>query len=115
MNYNTKKKNTTGKRVFTIVDYPEQGKTYGNYYGETPRRAASKAFTQLAKLYNFKNSTNDYKYINFTIRDKTMNRNNKEYSFYGTRVKLFKPIIVNRNGKKIKYNYKNIITNSKDV
>lgn len=103
------------KRHFTIVDFPNQGESYGNYFGSTPRRAASKAFTKLAKLYNFKNSTNDYKYISFTIKEKTPNSSNKEYTFYGTRVKLFKPTIVNHNGKTIKYYYKNIITNSRDV
>lgn len=105
----------TRKRHFTIVDFPKQGDTHGNYSGVTPRRAASKAFTQLAKLYNFKNSTNDYKYISFTIRERARNNVNKEYTFYGTRVKLFKPTVVNHNGKKIKYYYKNIITNSRDV
>lgn len=104
-----------GKRYFTIVDFPQEGKSHGSYSGSTPRRAASKAFTQLAKLYNFKNSTNDYKYINFTIRETTRNSANKEYTFYGTRVKLFKPTVVNHNGKRIKYYYKNIITNSRDV
>lgn len=103
------------KRYFTIVDFPQEGRSHGSYSGSTPRRAASKAFTQLAKLYNFKNSTNDYKYISFTIRETTRNSANKEYTFYGTRVKLFKPTIVNHNGKTIKYYYKNIITNSKDV
>lgn len=103
------------KRIFTIVDFPEKGQTYGSYSGSNPRRAASKAFTRLAKFYNFKNSTNDYKYINFTIRETTKSSANKEYTYYGTRVKLFKPTVVNINGKSIKYNYKNIITNSRDV
>lgn len=103
------------RRKFTLVDFPKVGDTYGNYTGTNPRRAASKAFTKLAKLYNFKNSTDDYNFIQFTIKEITPNSSNKEYTFHGTRVKLYKPTIVNHNGKIIKYYYKNIITNSRDV
>lgn len=112
---NTSSESKRRKRNFTLVDFPNEGDTYGTYIGTNPRRAASKAFTKLAKLYNFKNSNDNYNFIQFTIREITRNSSNKEYTFHGTRVKLYKPTIVNHNGKKIKYHYKNIITNSRDV
>lgn len=39
------------KRLFTIVDYPEKGETYGKYYADTPNNAAKKAFARLVKLH----------------------------------------------------------------
>lgn len=99
-------------RYFTLVDFPEDGKTSGRYSGKSPRRAASKAFTQLCKVYNFKNSMDKFNYIKFSIREVGQN-SNKVHTYMGTRVKLYKPITVNRDNKIIRYKYKNIITEYK--
>jgi hypothetical protein len=94
------------KKIFTIVDYPNDGKNYGKYISNTPGRAANKAFSQLSKVMNIKNS-NSKKFLVFTIKDTS---NKKLHKYVGTRVKLNKPIIVNRNGKTIEYKFKNIVT-----
>jgi hypothetical protein len=93
-------------RKFTIVDFPKKGSTFGHYISNSPSRAASKAFTKLARIINLKN-TDKKNHVVFTIQDSS---NKKNYSYIGTRVKLEQPIIKNIAGKEIKYYYKNIIT-----
>jgi len=85
-NKNNKIKKT--RRVFTIVDYPNVGETYGKYTGKHPGDAADKVLTELAKKVNLKNS-NEKNFIFFTIRDIS---SGKEYSYIGTRVELYKPV-----------------------
>jgi len=100
-------------RVFTIVDYPNVGETYGKYTGKHPGDAADKVLTELAKKVNLKNS-NEKNFIFFTIRDISLNKNNKsnnnksnnkngkEYSYIGTRVELYKPVKLD-NGKIVRF------------
>ena len=95
-NKNNKIKKTT--RVFTIVDYPNVGETYGKYTGKYPGDAADKVLTGLAKKVNLKNS-NEKNFIFFTIRDIS---SGKEYSYIGTRVELYKPVKLD-NGKIVKF------------
>lgn len=85
------------KRVFTIVDYPDIGKTTGRYSGLFPKQAADKVIMYLTKIADIKN-TSDQNFIICTIRDIN---NNKEYKYIGTRVELDKPIVVNN--RKIRY------------
>lgn len=92
-------------RLFTIVDFPEKGKTYGKYYSNTPKNAAKKAFSQLSRKINLKNS-NHKNLLVFTIKDVD---NGKKFKYIGTRVELFKPITIRKADKKITYKYKNII------
>jgi len=93
MSKKNNKKQNGGKivkttRVFTIVDYPNVGETYGKYTGKHPGNAADKVLTELAKKVNLKNS-NEKNFIFFTIRDIS---SGKEYSYIGTRVELYKPV-----------------------
>ena len=102
-------------RVFTIVDYPNIGETYGKYTGKHPGDAADKVLTVLAKKVNLKN-TDKKNFIFFTIRDissnknnksnnknnKSNNKNGKEYSYIGTRVELYKPVKLD-NGKIVRF------------
>ena len=86
-------------RVFTIVDYPNVGETYGKYTGKHPGDAADKVLTELAKKVNLKNSNEKKNFIFFTIRDIS---SGKEYSYIGTRVELYKPVKLD-NGKIVRF------------
>lgn len=105
-NQNTKKE----KDVYTVLDFPNVKETFGRFTGNSPKRAATKAFSRLAKISKLNNS--DRQFIVFTI----LNLNNdKEYKYIGTRVKLIKPRVVNRGGKKIVYKYVNTVGKYKEV
>jgi hypothetical protein len=98
-------------RYFTIIDYPEINKNYGRYAGKSPGKAASKAFTSLAKKINLSNNTSNKQLV---LHLKELNSPNKKiYKYIGSRVKLVRPITVYINGKTVEFNYKNIITNIK--
>ncbi len=92
------------KDVYTIVDFPKEDTTYGEFSGASPKRAADKAFTKLYKLSKINNNSSDF--LVFTIKNK---RTNKEYKYIGKRIKLIKPIVVSRGGKEITYKYINTI------
>ncbi len=96
------------RRIFTIVDFPKKGDRYGRYLANSPKRAANKAFTQLSRKINLKN-TNKKNYMVFAIQEITQHSNKKIYKYIGTRVELHQPLIIKKNGKEIKYKYKNII------
>ncbi len=98
------------KDVYTVVDFPNQHETFGRFTGNSPKRAATKAFTRLAKISKLNNT--DRQFIVFTILNLTTD---KEYKYIGTRVKLVKPRIVNRGGKKIVYKYINTVGKYKEV
>ena len=100
-------------RSFTIVDFPNDGENYGRYMGESPKRAAQKAFSSLSRKIDLKN-TDDKNLLVFTIKDTTLNGNKKKYKYVGTRVELDEPIKRKINGKKIIYKYRNILTNYDD-
>jgi hypothetical protein len=100
-------------RSFTIVDFPKKGETYGRYISKYPKNAAKKAFTKLSSMIDLKNS-NRKKFLIFTIKETTKNSNKNMYKYIGTRIKLYEPIIIEKNGKNIVYKYKNIITSHKN-
>ena len=102
-NNNVKKKENNKNRYFTLVDFPEVGKTTGKFSGKYPSNAVYKFLTKLSIMVDLKN-TNDRNFIFFTIRDID---SNKEYSYIGTRVELVKPVKL-ENGRTI--NYRNIMT-----
>ena len=94
--------------IFSIIDYPEEGKLYGSYKGKFPGQAAKKVLSFLANKANINNNANKKKrFVVFTIIN---NRTKKEYKFIGTRIRMNKPKIVNIGSKEIKYYYKNIVT-----
>lgn len=99
-------------RRFTIVDYPQDGKNYGEYTAPSPKRAASKAFTRLSRMINLKN-TDDKNFIVFAIKE--IGGKNKIYKYIGTRVELHQPHVVNINGRNVMYRYKNIITKYNNI
>ena len=98
--------NKNNKRTFAIVDYPNVGELYGRFSGSSPGIAADKALTLLSEKIDLKN-TDEKNFIFFTIRDITeynnkSNKNNKEYSYIGTRIELYEPIKL-KNGRIIKF------------
>ena len=101
-------------RSFTVLDYPQKGETYGRYLANTPKRAANKAFTQLSRLINLKN-TDRKNMLVFTLKETTSGSNHKNFKYAGTRVKLHKPLHINRGGKDIVYSYKNVLATFSNV
>ena len=95
------------KRVFTIVDFPEEGKNTGKYTGKSPSQVAHKVFNKLCKHYNFYNSEGGTKYLVFYIQDIN---SKKVYPYIGTPVVLQKPIEVNYENNTLKINHRNIVT-----
>ncbi len=100
------------KRSFTIIDFPKKGSEYGRYLANTPQRAASKAFTQLARIINLKNENNKNHMV-FSIRETSQGSDNKIYTYIGTRVELAEPIVKTIAGKKVVYKFKNIVAKHK--
>jgi hypothetical protein len=110
INHLRKQLNNKKKRVFKLVDYPKEGKLYGNYTGIYPKQAAKKVLTKLANKINLKN-TNKNNQLVFWIMD---SKTGKKYCYTGTRIKLMYPSIVKRGNKKIKHWYKNTLISCKD-
>ena len=104
-----KKKKVYEKMEYVIVDYPETGKTFGSFQGSSPKQAATKAFTRLAKISQLNNSKREL--LVFVVRNQ---QTGKEYKYIGSRIKLAKPRKVSISGKEIVYRYKNIIGKYRD-
>ena len=98
-------------KIFTIVDYPNNGNNYGKYSGINAKIAASKAFSALARILDIVN-TDIKNHLVFTIEDINTN---KKYKFIGTRIELIEPTTVRyNNGTKVIFRYKNIISKYND-
>jgi hypothetical protein len=89
--------------IYQIMDFPTNGKKYGRYIAKTPLIAANKAFNKLTNYFDMKNNN----MLIFSIRNSSTGR---VYKYIGTRVELYKPLVINKGGKNIIYNSKNIIT-----
>ncbi|AGF85613.1 hypothetical protein QJ854_gp169 [Moumouvirus goulette] len=95
-------------RSFRCID-TKNGESFGYYISQTPKSAASKAFTQMIK-----NSNNKNKKQVIVLRESTNGSPRKTYFYEGQRIELDKPqkIRINTgdgNEKVITYKYKNII------
>lgn len=98
------------KRKFTVINYPKKGETFGEFTSSgSPKAAASKAFTKMARSLNLKNS-NKKNALVFVIRDM---ESGKEYKYSGVRVELAEPIVKKIAGRNVEYKFKNIITRMK--
>jgi hypothetical protein len=110
---NNKNKSNTNKS-YSIVDFPEDNKLYGNFIASSPKSAASKAFPQLLKFIDLDENNEDSflgKFLVFTI----ININNKKkYKYIGNRVKLKNPISVSKNNGTVTYKYKDVIGKYKE-
>ena len=93
------------KKIFEIIDYPNKGINFELTPSNSANAAALKAFTKLSKKYNLQN-TNEKNHLVFNIKNK---QDGKIHKFIGTRIKLMEPLTVEKNGKKITYNYRSIV------
>lgn len=93
------------KKYYTIVDFPQKNQTYGKFSGKNHKTAANKAYSVLFKFMNNQQDLSG-KFIVYVIKDI---ETNKEYKYIGNRIKLENPVVVYKDGKKITYNYKNVI------
>ncbi len=94
------------EKEYELVDFPETGQSYGEYKGKTPKQAAKKAFSRLARISKLNNS--NQKFIVFVIREKDGKR--KEHKYMGQRVRLANEgITIKRGAKNIQIRYKNVV------
>jgi len=98
-------------KTYSIVDFPENGKTYGSFTSKNRKKAASQAFTELLRYIDVdKKNGDDYmlgKFIVFVLQD---NQNkNENYKYIGTQIKLKKPIRKKEGDIEKVYYYKNVI------
>ena len=106
----TNKTNKTDnkKKSFTILDFPNDGQTSGRFISSSMTKAAYKAINKLSKHYDI--DSDKRQFISFWLKETTQNSKKNEVKYIGTRIKLHKPTIINRDGKEIIYNYKYIVT-----
>jgi hypothetical protein len=89
--------------TYSIVDFPDENKLYGNYQSKSSKSAAHDAFNDIINISNLKNINFKGRFIIFVLRNK---ENKKEYKYTGTRIELKNPIKING----VEYKYKNIIS-----
>jgi hypothetical protein len=98
---------------YSLVDYPSYGSKYGLYKAKSPKRAASKAFSQLIRKSNNRINNNSKNFLVFTIKNLHTNKN---YTYAGTRILLKNPTTrILPNNKPIIHKYKNIILMEKNL
>jgi hypothetical protein len=112
----TKTNQTNRKKTYTVIDYPVQGKTFGHFTSRSFSGAANKAIKGLSNEFNLLDSIKDNNniFIKFWLKEITNSKQGKEKCYIGIPIKLDKPVIVNRGGKNVNYNYKYIITKYDD-
>ncbi len=109
---NVKMKVDSKMKKYELVDFPETGQTYGEYTGKSPKQAAKKAFSRLARMSKLNNS--NQKFIVFVIREKGGKQ--KEFKYMGQRVRLANDgIMIKRGNKNVSIKYKNIVNKYKEV
>jgi hypothetical protein len=100
------------EKVYELVDFPETGQSYGEYKGKTPKQAARKAFSRLARMSKLNNS--NQKFIVFVIKEKGGKQ--KEHKYMGQRVRLANDgIKIKRGNQTVTIKYKNIVNKYKDL
>jgi hypothetical protein len=92
-------------RTFTLIDFPEDGMSMGDFTGNSPKQAAKKAFTQLARKTGLENK--NQKIVVFTIRERGTE---KVHTYMGQRIRLARPIRVKIGEKTVTYQYQNVVT-----
>lgn len=89
--------------IFSVIDFPSEGKTFGKFSGHHPAQAAAKAFSKLSNKYEMMNTFDNKTFLKFTLVNNDTNRKN---TYIGTKVRLHTPIIIKGN----EFHYKNLIT-----
>jgi hypothetical protein len=107
-----KNKKDIKQKKYELVDFPEIGQTYGDYKGKSPKQAAKKAFSRLARMSKLNNS--NQKFIVFVIREKSGKK--REFKYMGQRVKLANNGIQIKCGNRtVTIKYKNIVNKYKEL
>jgi len=91
------------KYIFSVIDYPSEGKKFGKFTSKYPSQAAAKAFSKLSNEYDMMNTFDNKTFLKFTL---VRNDNNSEHTYIGTKVRLHTPIKIKGN----EFHYKNLIT-----
>jgi hypothetical protein len=105
-NNNSKK---AKEESYCIVDFPSDNKFHGDYRATTPKKAASKALSELLKFIDIDKKEEDYmlgKFVVFVLKNK---ESNELYKYIGTQIKLKNPTKILKNGVQKQYYYKNVI------
>ena len=102
-----------GQRYFKVID-EHTGELFGRFSGQTPKQAASKAFTKICQI-NKRNGIDMPTDINISMRESTQQSNKKMYRYVASRTELDNPMEFEIKGeggsiRKITYLYKNTIT-----
>jgi hypothetical protein len=110
MVHNNYKTNTRNNKppvsYYTIVDFPEDNKTFGKYLGSNPKKAAIKAFNDLVKFVD-DDLENEGKFVVYVLRNI---ETGEEHSFMGNKIKLKNPVLSKKNGKELTFHYKNVVS-----
>ena len=105
-------------KEYEIMCFPNKKKNFGNFTGDTPKKAAEKAFTLLSNITQDE-IKKDGVFIVFSIRKKNKSTNkstnttanttantNKEHKYIGTVIELENKVVNNQKTLK----YKNVIS-----
>lgn len=95
----------TRSRTFTLMDFPKEGMSMGDFTGNSPKQAAKKAFTQLARKTGLENK--NQKIVVFSIRERGTE---KIHTYMGQRIRLARPIHVKIGEKTVTYQFQNVVT-----
>lgn len=110
---NNEEEEEENKRTFKLIN-AEDGSTHGRYTGDTPKQAASKAYTKMVQKLN-KEKQKIPKLCVIYLRESTRKSPKKIYGYESSRLKLDKPqkleIVDNKTGKtkEIIYRFRNKI------
>ena len=93
-------------RNFTVLDYPEKGKTLGNYTGKKPSIAAYKAFHKLCEKFSFVDNSDGKFYLVFNLYDIDKK---KIYPYIGTNILLNNEVEIKKGNRSFKVNNRAIV------
>lgn len=113
MGYNNNKSNNNNNlmknKSYSIVDFPEDNKLYGDFIATSAKSAAGEAFSHLLKFLDLDENNEDSflgKFLVFTLIDKN---SHKKYKYMGTRIELKNPVSITKNNHNLTYKYKDVI------
>ena len=110
MKYNNNSNNNSNNiKSYSIVDFPEDNKLYGDFTATSSKSAAGEAFSHLLKFLDLDENNDDSflgKFLVFTLIDKN---SHKKYKYMGTRIELKNPVSITKNNRNVTYRYKDVI------
>lgn len=91
---------------YILIDFPEDGQTYGKYTGKSPGVVANKIFNKLMKYYKFNDNMDGKKYLVFKFQNTDTG---KKYEYIGTPIILQKPMSINIHNHNISFTHRSIV------